>query len=295
MTKSNKLSGGLVVGAEEGLIFAPACVTADREARRAWEDVIASAEVTAVTGERVRSVLQKVMGDAVTVAMIPSSTRLRAKGLGAATALHIDYDNCHSESTMMQDWSAPTSTPPASASAASSSSSPSSRSGECCGRRVNLSDETGVKCGRCRLLFHIGCCHPNLSAVPDGVWHCPRCCNLPLPFHTCWVSLGQLTAADKDGRLAVIPGSHRLGGHDAPVQVGDDLLPGGFTPEYRKAAVWHVAEQVGLGDAIVFNMKLVHAATRNNSGKYRLSVDTRFSTFESAAAPPRSADASPIY
>ena len=107
-------------------------------------------------------------------------------------------------------------------------------------------------------------------------WHCHICIDSFLPFYTCWIPLTNITGAD--GRLVILPGSHKLRGYNTPIE--DGLLPGEYTEEYAKAksTVWQWPTQIGMGDVILFNFKTIHAATKNIGGRFRLSVDTRVTT-----------------
>ena len=80
-----------------------------------------------------------------------------------------------------------------------------------------------------------------------------------------------------EGRLGVIPGSHTLGGYEKPKTTNEvvKLLPGGYTKHVEKNARWHSVSDMDIGDIIIFNIKLVHAATANVGEKYRLSINTR--------------------
>ena len=88
------------------------------------------------------------------------------------------------------------------------------------------------------------------------------------------MALGDISG--QDGRLAVVPKSHNLLGYEKPRTA--DLLPGGYSKEVEKESVWHTPSHIGMGDIILFNMKTVHAASRNDGGKFRLSLDTRVTT-----------------
>jgi ectoine hydroxylase-related dioxygenase (phytanoyl-CoA dioxygenase family) len=141
-----------------------------------------------------------------------------------------------------------------------------------------------IRCSLCGLTVHGLCLAPPValnSSPSDGdEWHCYSCRNLPKPFWTCWIPLGDLV--EKDGRLALIPASHALGGYERPQPRGEDvpLLPGDYTPDYAKRAVWCTPSSMRMGDLILFNVRTVHAATRNDAHTFRLSIDTRVTTNE---------------
>jgi len=131
---------------------------------------------------------------------------------------------------------------------------------------------------------------PTGSAKDDG-WHCHHCRNVPLDFWTAWTPLGNITA--KEGLLALIPGSHRLGGYERPMPTPRGevaLLPGDSTLPQRKGAQWVRPSHMGKSDIIIFNFRSIHAATKNTTEKYRLSLDTRFTTCKKELEQP--ADAS---
>ena len=93
-------------------------------------------------------------------------------------------------------------------------------------------------------------------------------------YWTCWTALGDIRGLD--GRLALIPSSHRLGGYEDAVR--EDLLPRGYSKHFEQASVWHTPTNIDMGDIILFNIKTIHAATRNGGEKFRLSLDTRITT-----------------
>lgn len=103
----------------------------------------------------------------------------------------------------------------------------------------------------------------------SGSWHCGRCAMKPIAIYTTWISLSN--ARPCNSILSVCPGTHRLTQWDMPKK--RKLVPGDFTWELK----WAIPSEVGLGDVIIFNVKTVHAASRNTSrpATFRVSCDTR--------------------
>jgi hypothetical protein len=93
-------------------------------------------------------------------------------------------------------------------------------------------------------------------------------------YFTIWTPLTDINSWD-ESRLALVPGSHVLGGFDEPLD-GKDLLPGGYTPGVRAKAQWVTAEKMSKGDIVLFSMRTVHAATKQKINRFRLSLDARF-------------------
>jgi len=104
----------------------------------------------------------------------------------------------------------------------------------------------------------------------QGAWHCRECAQRPLAVYTTWVALS--LATPMDSVLAVVPGSHLLQGWDLPLR--NAQLPGEFDGQ---AALWQIPPLVNPGDVIIFNIKTVHGASRNNSRpkRFRVSCDAR--------------------
>ncbi len=96
-----------------------------------------------------------------------------------------------------------------------------------------------------------------------------------LNLFTCWVPLGDYTP--RDGTLAICEGSHMLASYPNAANgdaKGASELPCGFH-SFRRKAVWKTAS-FKMGDALIFNIKAVHASTVNETDRLRLSVDTRW-------------------
>ncbi len=130
-----------------------------------------------------------------------------------------------------------------------------------------------LQCALCRHTFHRHCITPAPPLRPRGGYYCHHCCNAPFPFFTCWLALGPVHK--QHGRLALVPGSHRLQGYDERrAGGGDGKLPRGWTAAVRRAAVWRSSD-MSAGDLLLFNVKTVHAASSNESAAYRISLDTR--------------------
>jgi hypothetical protein len=130
---------------------------------------------------------------------------------------------------------------------------------------------------------------PGPAAAAAAAARAPHIGNQQLPFYTCWIPLSSVEANFRESRLALIPGSHRLRGYEAPVRNKDEpLLPSQCTRTYLAKQVWASPSRMELGDVIVFSVQCVHAATRNHSDRIRLSIDTRLQahrSYSSASTP----------
>jgi len=104
----------------------------------------------------------------------------------------------------------------------------------------------------------------------EGQWHCPQCAMSPLSIYTTWISLTD-GIGPKESVLAVVPRSHHLRQWDTPRP--NSQIPGDFSWKME----WVVPSTVHFGDIIIFNIKTVHASTKNNSAprRFRCSFDTR--------------------
>ncbi|GAB5370191.1 hypothetical protein AAMO2058_001471400 [Amorphochlora amoebiformis] len=239
--------------------------------------------------------------------LLPGCTWLRAKGKGEITAEHVDYFYFYKNTGIMGDSSAlhPKQVKGQSTQKAEEvaerrlcpiyhtlDSGPEglecSHCGkhqpcEVCGKASN--PQSLLICDICCGAFHTSCCSPALKEIPDTEeWHCHTCANEPFPVYTCWVPLGSVTPSN--GILAIQPGTHVLSGYKRPI---NGLLPAEYasyrTRKRRRAQdeskgrkempPWVVPPKVEAGDLIVFNIKTVHAASRNKSKEFRLSLDTR--------------------
>jgi hypothetical protein len=76
----------------------------------------------------------------------------------------------------------------------------------------------------------------------------------------------------------VLPASHRhlQSGYERPLSDDDgDILPAGFSAAQAEGE-WRTApSDMRAGDIILFNAKLIHAATPHAEQHFRLSLDTR--------------------
>ncbi|KAJ8598382.1 hypothetical protein CTAYLR_002987 [Chrysophaeum taylorii] len=89
-------------------------------------------------------------------------------------------------------------------------------------------------------------------------------------FATVWIALEEMRAHGKGG-LAMFLGSHRL---DYRQEGGDGSpLPSSFFT--ADAGEWRVSDYMP-GDAVIFDLKLIHATPKNKTADFRLSLDTRF-------------------
>jgi ectoine hydroxylase-related dioxygenase (phytanoyl-CoA dioxygenase family) len=122
------------------------------------------------------------------------------------------------------------------------------------------------------------------SSTKSTPWHCASCLGGHLPVYTCWVALGPVKASD--GTLCFVPGSHLWSGFDRPTPRAAQV-PREFTERLRRqkkgkksmndaddGVTWYSADYQP-GDLVIFNVKTVHAASKNMSSNYRLSLDTR--------------------
>lgn len=140
--------------------------------------------------------------------------------------------------------------------------------------------ESTLICDLCNHGYHTSCLRPRVTELPgeEQEWHCHGCTNAALNYWTCWTALGDISGLD--GRLALVAGSHRLDGYEDPAR--EDLLPRGYTRSFEQGSVWQTPTEIRMGDIILFNIKTIHAATRNGGEKFRLSLDTRITTCKGA-------------
>lgn len=289
----SKLISGWVVYAETGE------VVDDREpdaATAGWRQVGSSAALTGIyNGAALHAFYEQLFGDTAQVGQgsnagelhlaaaagpnaspaiaaytaLPACTWLRAKGPSEVTMAHVDYFYFYRHTHVYRDhWPI---------AAAPSAGTPPRPACEVCRALGGEGSPLPLCCALCGLAYHAACLVPQLRRrVPAGEdWHCHGCTNLPMPHYTCWLPLGDLTA--EDGRLALVPGSHRsVGGYEA--EAVRDHLPSGWTRDAARAAVWQTPRAIGMGDLIIFNAKTVHAATQNHAQRLRLSIDTRVTT-----------------
>jgi hypothetical protein len=189
----------------------------------------------------------------------PGNTWIRLKGHGDVTIEHADYyyfkKNTHMLSLFAKE---------------ALSESP-------CGICNSLGASASlISCSLCGTLYHKKCVNYSKTVSLDDTelessWHCSSCADAHLPFYTCWVSLSNVKT--EHSTLGFIPGSHKLSGFNQPPK--NKQTPLGFEG-VRNSSIWCVPEN-GLqpGDVFIFNVKTIHAATRNASDEFRISLDTR--------------------
>jgi len=279
--KPQKMIPGWTVDAESGGIIG------GREPDSAvagWREVGNSKELTDVyDGAELHAFYQKLFAQDVSPSTsasshrrtlppytsLPSCTWLRAKGPGEVTAEHADYYYFAKNTNIFGDfWQAKRDEDE------KKQTEEERQTCQIC--RKNDDADSTLLCDLCDRGFHLRCLDPPLTSLPpdEQEWHCARCCNQPMSYWTCWVPLGDIEGYE--GRLALIPGSHTLAGYDKPVR--EDLLPGDFSRSFETSSVWQTPTRLGQGDVILFNIKTIHAATRNGGEKFRLSLDTRVTT-----------------
>lgn len=252
------------------LVFVLFSINGGREpdsATEAWREIGNSQALTDVyNGEALHSFYSKLFGSAHNNqhtdnhTTFPSCTWLRAKGANEVTAEHADYYYFRENTEMFK----------------SSWDGEKQEDNDNCSACNTLTTQGDrVTCTLCNVTTHYFCTSPALrSNRVKGEYHCNSCADTAYPYWTCWVSLG---SADREtGRLCVVPGSHSaLTGYNRPSRSG--LLPGGYSKSFAAKSIWRTTE-FGPGDIVLFNMKLVHAATEHRSQTFRISLDTRVTT-----------------
>lgn len=271
----NKLFPGWTIDAINGYVIGNK-ETTDNKAQKHWHSL---AQSSGVRGVYASSDLQQMYNNVFVqgtqtecqklkaqrkVVMQPDCTWLRMKGQGEVTAEHADYYYFKKATTMFSEhWSA---TPQQKAAQKCDT--------EACKTCKRSDDESNLLiCDLCESLYHTSCLTPavKLAEVSDGEWHCPSCADAPFPFYTCWTALGNVTA--EGGSLCMAPGTHRLGKYNQPSRA--ELLPGEYTKKVENSIVWQTPSSLQPGDVIMFNIKTIHAATKNSANRFRLSLDTR--------------------
>jgi len=92
-------------------------------------------------------------------------------------------------------------------------------------------------------------------------------------MHTCWIPLGDYDVTD--GTLAVCEGSHLLPGYDLNSYAESKMeLPKSFT-HFNQTAIWRSTD-FRAGDIVIFDIRTIHASTKNLSDRFRISMDTRW-------------------
>jgi hypothetical protein len=112
-------------------------------------------------------------------------------------------------------------------------------------------------------------CQPHV-AVTD--WLCASCCRSALPFYTVWCPMQRVEF--DHALLAMLKGSH-TSYHD--YVANEEFLPKGYQCHAGDAG-WAIPAWMDPGDALIFNIKTIHATTTNKSSAPRLSIDLRVFT-----------------
>lgn len=180
---------------------------------------------------------------------LPGSSWVRAKGPAEFTYDHVDYHYFYKHTTIISDHMR-----------------------LFVDKRSAVASSAGNHCAICSAVLVL---EDIIHAGIQTAWHCSACINKPTSIYTLWIPLSDIGV--NDSKLAIIPGSHHHSGYEA----FRGELPGEFTPLIQSQSVWHLPGQYQMGDVIIFNIKTVHAATKNASDRYRLSVDARFAALPS--------------
>lgn len=295
---SKKMIPGWTIDAETG------GVVGGREpdsAIKGWFDVGNSKELADVyKGSALRSFYTSLFSQSPSYAARPemaklglppftflsSCTWLRAKGPGEVTAEHADYYYFYKNTHIFRDfWKEDTELDKLIATNTKSQSvqpkpqckvQTEEERQTCQVCRDPREPESTLICDLCDHGYHINCLSPRLSQLPDDEqeWHCYSCQNKSMEYWTCWTPLADISG--HDGRLALVAGSHRVDGYEAPAR--EDLLPKGYSKSFESRSIWQTPTTIGMGDIILFNIKTIHAATKNAGEKFRLSLDTRVTT-----------------
>ena len=217
-----------------------------------WDDIGQCKEIRAVYNH---AKLKRTLTDLLVtnknqskLSRLPHATWIRAKGHAEMTHEHVDYYHFYDKTTVIGDHLRQSSH-----------------------RVASVTNDNSITCCICAKSFE----RRQLNAAPRAYkqFHCQQCINLPVSIYTVWMPLTNINA-DADGRLAIVPRSHKFNGYECR-RGQQNELPGDFTSAIHSSSIWHMPSQLKQGDIIIFNLKTVHAATVNASGKYRLSMDTR--------------------
>jgi ectoine hydroxylase-related dioxygenase (phytanoyl-CoA dioxygenase family) len=181
------------------------------------------------------------------------------KGSGELTAEHTDYYYFKNNTDIFKNYT--------------DNANKYAKNENCIVCNDDRDEDKTVICDLCDRNFHFDCLNPTLKELPSGEFHCFDCANAAFPYWTCWIAMGDVNLAD--GRLCLIPGTHKLNGYH---NTKNELLPSEFTKAIENKAVWRAAD-LKAGDLILFNIKTVHAASKNLTHQYRVSCDTRVTTF----------------
>jgi len=265
----NPKEGGWTVDAESGgFVF-------NREpdsAIRGWREIGWSDEVRSVyAGDDLRNFYRLLFGPERTnttdgFKMLSEVTWLRAKGKGEVTAEHTDYYYFKENTSVYKDNRHPY--------VAGYSAEEKKAYAE---NSAKDDDGVHIRCDLCARVFERAKVTPKLPAdwckEQNGEWHCEDCARQPFPFYTCWISLGNYQSGNSS--LCVMPKSQCLTEFHNPLK--GNQLPHDFTTLVKNKWGWYRAE-ITIGDIIIFNVKTVHAASKNISPSFRLSIDTRVSS-----------------
>lgn len=190
------------------------------------------------------------------VRTFPCNTWIRLKARGDVTIEHSDYyyftrnTDMIDESTMM-----------------TTEELLRNRKCYCCGQEA----KNFHQCVICKTIMGKSCIVRSGSLYEEGQFLCKSCADAPIPYFTCWISLSEV--AVENSTLGFVLGSHKLTGFDRP-------KPGHQVPfefeNLRKAAKWSIPDSpLQPGDILLFNIKTIHAASKNISQQFRISFDTR--------------------
>jgi hypothetical protein len=193
------------------------------------------------------------------VKTFPENTWIRLKGHADVTIEHADYYYFKKNTHMLSSGQAEITVDSICESCSSHGSS-----------------ENMISCSLCGKFFHQNCVNYSKTVSLDDAdlassWHCSKCADAHLPFYTCWVSLSNVDT--KNSTLGFIPRSHKLSGYNNPPK--NKQTPAEYEL-VRNSSSWCIPEN-GLqpGDVFLFNIKTIHAATKNSSDEFRISMDTR--------------------
>ena len=226
----------------------------DDSAIDAWRELTTSETVARVYSAAELKTFYRSLFAAENVTTFPECTWLRVRGAGDVTAEHTDYYYFKKATSIIADHTRRRNDDAATCTT--------------CRTHIDAVTDAVAVCALCAQRLHRACITPRMRSQ-SGEFHCAECANSAFPYYTTWIPLHDVTI--NDGRLALIAGSHRLRGYD---DSRNELLPSEYDAAAAKSAIWQSAD-MSAGDVIVFNIKTVHAAAKNTSARYRLSLDTR--------------------
>jgi len=92
-------------------------------------------------------------------------------------------------------------------------------------------------------------------------------------MHTCWIPLGDYSVFQ--GTLAICEKSHLLEGFELQnYHETKGELPPGFE-QFQRQAIWR-STHFRPGDIVIFDIRTVHASSKNQTRAFRISMDTRW-------------------